>query len=512
MLIIKVFKETMKKQLLIFLYLLGSIHKMVSANVPSPAPSAINTYFTHADLGFQIFAYPMDDAVKTAFQDITVAFLIETKKNVEGIDLQITSVQVTKQILTNDINSGLQPRLLLQEMSTKANTITTATRESPRSCEDNTGIILVTMSSGNISSRDCQWIAKSKENRCSLEGASIECPDTCDQCSAGPTEAPSTAPTRRYHWCEDSDDRFGIDSIDWIKNKKNCEWVKDKIWNRCSYEEAKDNCPVLCDYCNCKDNPGQFVLASGETNTCEWAQRDVVSCNDSRVESNCPLTCGVCDQPISLSPLPTTALPSVSTEANTGLLVGISITATVSSPNEITNDFGFADTVLNGFYKDFTRYGNLLKNDSRMPVVKSGSRSDASSSSSNPDIIIGFGVVGGILIFFVIIVVVMMNKSRIDLNRLVGSNCTFPDEFINQSKMDVDIISTEAMLQELGLSRQLSRQLSQQLPHQLSQQLSQQLSKQLSNQLSKQLSNQLPQQLPQQFVIKNDFSRKWGEI
>jgi hypothetical protein len=64
----------------------------------------------------------------------------------------------------------------------------------------------------------------------------------------------SVSPTGIYDWCEDLDKQFSIESIRWIRNKKNWHWASQKIWLRCAFDKVVANCPLVCDNCHCTDN------------------------------------------------------------------------------------------------------------------------------------------------------------------------------------------------------------------------------------------------------------------
>ena len=118
------------------------------------------------------------------------------------------------------------------------------------------------------------------------------------QPTANPTETPTAKPTPDFSgWCKDSDGRFSITSVDWIKNRKNCNWAREKRWFRCTVQEVQENCPVTCDYCTCIDNEQQFSVTGQGMKTCSWAATNKWRCPEfPAVNANCPLTCGHCDK------------------------------------------------------------------------------------------------------------------------------------------------------------------------------------------------------------------------
>jgi hypothetical protein len=136
--------------------------------------------------------------------------------------------------------------------------------------------------SGEQQKRSCKWVANKKtESRCALPEVKDKCPVTCGK-YLPPTTSPTTSPTPYpmstptltglptsitasptgiYELCKDSDKRFSIDSIVWIRNKKNCIWVSQKTESRCKIDEAAANCPLSCGQCD-KVFPSASTFAS----------------------------------------------------------------------------------------------------------------------------------------------------------------------------------------------------------------------------------------------------------
>ena len=129
---------------------------------------------------------------------------------------------------------------------------------------------------GGDASKDCDWVAKKPNNRCVKEYKNIPlsnyCPNTCGACPSDPTEAPTDSPvapvapsaptdaptgvptespivpTPTVEPCEDDENfKHGGD------NKKDCDWVAEKAYNRCDKEYQNIPlwmyCPVACDAC-----------------------------------------------------------------------------------------------------------------------------------------------------------------------------------------------------------------------------------------------------------------------
>ncbi len=82
---------------------------------PSPLPVYTTDYSTDVELGFQIFSFPMDDSVKVIFEEITKDFIMINKKDVDGIDVNITSVKVKSQNRIKGVKNGVRNTRRLQK-------------------------------------------------------------------------------------------------------------------------------------------------------------------------------------------------------------------------------------------------------------------------------------------------------------------------------------------------------------------------------------------------------------
>jgi hypothetical protein len=182
-------------------------------------------------------------------------------------------------------------------------------------CKDNPG----TFSTRFSNSRDCQWVSENL-SICSMQpSAEYNCPLTCGKCAEVPSAAPSNRPTTEspskaitttpsLSWCQDSTDQFSVEA-----NTKDCSWVGKKKQVRCDLEGVRDNCPVICDYCLCKDNPRVFSTRVSIQRDCQWVSENLSVCYRlPLVEDNCPLTCGKCPARPSAAPSdkPSTESPS----------------------------------------------------------------------------------------------------------------------------------------------------------------------------------------------------------
>lgn len=131
------------------------------------------------------------------------------------------------------------------------------------------------------------------------------CPITCEASCPEPTSSPTPAPER----CDDNPDKFVSNN----GNKIKCVWVAKNPEERCSKENAPENCPVSCDNLSddcvlptpaptlCEDNPEKFD-SKGKKRTCEWAATNPdAKCPKENVSRNCPVTCNSlwegCDMP-----------------------------------------------------------------------------------------------------------------------------------------------------------------------------------------------------------------------
>ena len=183
--------------------------------------------------------------------------------------------------------------------------IVRAADKSSSLCNDLSGTFTTMVKRGEKSiTVNCNWVKNNRLWRCNnLPNVATNCPATCETCfttAPAPSSTPTSFSSSIYPWCEDSTSRFEIKSLKWMQgSKKSCIWANQdgKKWFRCGIEEVKENCPVLCDFCKCKNNEGRFVLAPGLRRTCKWPkQRNAWwRCNEYPVlKDMCPLSCGEC--------------------------------------------------------------------------------------------------------------------------------------------------------------------------------------------------------------------------
>ncbi len=183
---------------------------------------------------------------------------------------------------------------------------------------------------GALINRYCEWVA-AVPSRCSLEGISTACPQTCGTCntcvdsslsfklsldddnyvtcaaSLCNTEGvPETCRDTCGSCCSDVTGPFKF-SYNGNTINRSCEWAgrKDTV-TRCAVSEVSEKCPVTCGVTcggggggGCSDVTGMFEFPyNGKTinRSCEWAGRKdtVTRCAVSEVSQNCPVTCGTC--------------------------------------------------------------------------------------------------------------------------------------------------------------------------------------------------------------------------
>ena len=187
-------------------------------------------------------------------------------------------------------------------------------------CEDIEGRFAVTFIPSLIGqNKKCQWVARSAtEQKCTYDEVKEACPDTCGLCS---TENDSTINT-----CIDSAERFYLTGLG---ANKDCDWAATKSTaSRCEYSEILANCPVTCGVCeqpspapspsptihvtSCQDTAEKFYLDEvTQWKQCSWTANNVVDrCAFGGVADNCPRTCGQCaDEPSAAPSL--TSLPTM---------------------------------------------------------------------------------------------------------------------------------------------------------------------------------------------------------
>jgi len=200
---------------------------------------------------------------------------------------------------------------------------------SPGGCEDSEDKYEVTVGAFLGEMKSCTWVRNKINPRCNDPAAKAACPLSCSACpedTPSPTQAPVTSgPTRVYNWCTDVEGKFEVDSLWWIKQKKNCAWArKSNPWWKCTKAEVQDNCPETCNFCRCKNNQGRFKVGKGKTRSCAWAaEKDTWwRCkNIDNVRRNCPLLCGECEvdfPSVAPSSAPTVErFPSITVDATT---------------------------------------------------------------------------------------------------------------------------------------------------------------------------------------------------
>ncbi len=109
-------------------------------------------------------------------------------------------------------------------------------------CEDKKGKFSTKNWKGKAMKRNCKWVQQNLKWRCNnAPNAKEHCPKSCDSCStpsptslaptgtpsisSAPTSTPSisSAPTSKYNFCQDVSNKFKVDSIKWLRGKKNCK-------------------------------------------------------------------------------------------------------------------------------------------------------------------------------------------------------------------------------------------------------------------------------------------------
>jgi len=110
--------------------------------------------------------------------------------------------------------------------------------------------------------------------------------------STSPTEPTTLSPTDT---CLD-DPSFRLSG----RSYKDCRWVQyneNRRQNACDkYPNLQTRCPVACGVC-CADNPDFRFISLFGYNSCAWldsAIKKVASCNNRRVQYNCPIACDTC--------------------------------------------------------------------------------------------------------------------------------------------------------------------------------------------------------------------------
>ena len=122
------------------------------------------------------------------------------------------------------------------------------------------------------------------------------------------------------------------------------------------------NCPRLCDFCNCKNNPDSFtLLGSGESKTCDWVGKDDTfsRCdNYPVVKRNCPLSCGECDDFIFPSDAPSPS-PSIKLYPTINIVTKTTIPVNTTIPTDPTELETYKAVLIEAF-SEFTPAGTVV--------------------------------------------------------------------------------------------------------------------------------------------------------
>jgi len=106
-------------------------------------------------------------------------------------------------------------------------------QDSVTSCNDSSYRFRTFKKSGKRIWRDCIWVkTRSTETRCSFDGVSAMCPNTCGSCDV----------------CVDSNLRMKFYKDDNKKITRDCSWTSVKP-NRCNIDGMKDSCRDTCNHC-----------------------------------------------------------------------------------------------------------------------------------------------------------------------------------------------------------------------------------------------------------------------
>ena len=218
-------------------------------------------------------------------------------------------------------SSSLPSKLISSSPSVQPSLIFSAgptTSPTSKICQDHAETFAVKLSSGVLKNKDCGWVSDNAELRCSLEGASSNCPVTCDDCqvaTVNPTTSPTTSPTVSSvtpWFCEDNSESFAVTMSSGQTKNRDCSWASDNRELRCSRDGVSSNCPVTCDSCQCTDYDGKFTTNTDVERDCAWVAANRRRCSFSlEAPFYCPDTCEKCPEanPPSTFPSPQ---PSVS--------------------------------------------------------------------------------------------------------------------------------------------------------------------------------------------------------
>ena len=78
--------------------------------------------------------------------------------------------------------------------------------------------------------RDCNWVASRPDKRCPIDGVSLMCAKTCDECLQ----------------LEESHLKFKFFTKNNVLRRKTCSFVAKKKTNRCEIPGMRDTCRVTC--------------------------------------------------------------------------------------------------------------------------------------------------------------------------------------------------------------------------------------------------------------------------
>ena len=156
-----------------------------------------------------------------------------------------------------------------------------------------------------VGDKTCRWIGKANETirqeHCVQNEVKTHCPQACGSC------------------CKD-DRTFAFNFT------KNCNWLHNTIdtfrERQCARAEVRTFCPVACELCDpntivddrsdldCADD-ALFVVKTEEKD-CEWIQArpemHEKMCKRLVVQEACPVTCGMCREPITHVPSPSPSI------------------------------------------------------------------------------------------------------------------------------------------------------------------------------------------------------------
>ena len=218
-------------------------------------------------------------------------------------------------------SSSLPSKLISSSPSVQPSLIFSAgptTSPTSKICQDHAETFAVKLSSGVLKNKDCGWVSDNAELRCSLEGASSNCPVTCDDCqvaTVNPTTSPTTSPTVSSvtpWFCEDNSESFAVTMSSGQTKNRDCSWASDNRELRCSRDGVSSNCPVTCDSCQCTDYDGKFTTNTDVERDCAWVAANRIRCSFSlEAPFYCPDTCEKCPDPNPPSTFPSPQ-PSVS--------------------------------------------------------------------------------------------------------------------------------------------------------------------------------------------------------